>query len=140
MSKPAYANVSDITALGIALAAQQQETAQILLDTASAKLRLAAKRHGIDLDTLIEADSDYGESVKSIVIQSVVRALGSISDCVPAVSQQSQSGLGYSASVTYINAGQSLYFLRNELKELGLLRQTFGALEVYSCETDAERD
>ena len=44
-------------------------------------------------------------------------------------------GNGYSATATYINAGQSLYFLRNELKDLGIIRQTYGLLEVYQYGT-----
>lgn len=126
-----YATVSDITALGINLTAQQQESAAILLNTASSKLRLVAKKYGKDLDTLIAADTDYGAAVKSIVIQSVTRALNSISDASPALSQGSETNGSYSVSMTYINAGQSLYFLRNELKELGLRRQVYGALELY---------
>jgi hypothetical protein len=131
-----YATVSDITALGISLTAQQQEAAEILLSTASAKLRLAAKKHGMDLDELIAADEDYGAAVKGIVIQATTRALNSITDCAPAATQNSETNGSYSISMTYLNAGQSLYFLRNELKELGLLRQTYGALELYA--TDEE--
>ena len=126
-----YASVSDITALGISLTAQQQEAAAILLDTASSKLRLTAKKYGKDLDALISDDADYGAAVKSIVIQSVTRALNSITDSAPALSQGSETNGQYSISMTYLNAGQSLYFLRNELKELGLRRQTYGAIELY---------
>lgn len=126
-----YASVSDITALGISLTAQQQEAAAILLDTASSKLRLTAKKYGKDLDALIADDADYGAAVKSIVIQSVTRALNSITDSAPALSQGSETNGQYSISMTYLNAGQSLYFLRNELKELGLRRQTYGAIELY---------
>ena len=38
-------------------------------------------------------------------------------------------------SYTYLNAGQDIYFLRNELKELGILRQKCGTLEVYDYGT-----
>jgi len=126
-----YASVSDITALGISLTAQQQEAAEILLGTASSKLRLAAAKHGKDLDALIAASEDYGAAVKSVVIQATTRALNSITDCAPAATQNSETNGSYSYSMTYLNAGQSLYFLRNELKELGLLRQTYGAIELY---------
>lgn len=132
-----YASVSDITALGISLTAAQSDAATILLGTASSKLRLAAKKHGKDLDAMIAADPDCGDVVKNTVVQAVIRALNSLSDTDPAVSQVSQSGLGYSASMTYFNAGQSLYFLRNELKDLGLMRQSYGALEVYGNGSDA---
>lgn len=126
-----YASVSDITALGISLTAKQQEAAAILLDTASSKLRLAAAKHGKDLDALIADSEDYGAAVKSVVIQATTRALNSITDCAPAATQNSETNGNYSYSMTYLNAGQSLYFLRNELKELGLMRQTYGAIELY---------
>lgn len=106
--KAVYASVSDITALGISLTAQQQ-AAEILLETASAKLRLSAKKHGKDLDELISKDEDYGSAVKGIVIQAVTRALNSITDSAPAMSQGSETNGNYSISMTYLNAGQSLY-------------------------------
>lgn len=126
-----YATVSDITALGISLTPQQESSAEVLISQASAKLRTIAKNHGVDIDSRISDDEDYGESVKSVVVQAVIRALNSLSDSDPAVSQMSQGGLGYTATVTYFNAGQSLYFLKSELKELRIIRQIYGALEVY---------
>lgn len=137
--KAVYASVSDITALGISLTAQQQQATEILLETASAKLRLETVKYGSDIDDLIADEKngeDYELTVKNIVVQAVVRALDAISDTAPAVTQASQSALGYSASMTYLNAGQSLYFLRNELKELGLFCQVYGALEVYGSADD----
>ena len=134
MAVRAYAKVSDITALGISLTATQRDAAEILLSTASSKLRLIAKRYGIDLDEAVTADDDYNAAVKSIVVQSVTRALNSISDTSPAASQGSETNGSYSISMTYLNAGQSLYFLRNELKEIGLKRQVYGALELYGTE------
>lgn len=126
-----YASASDITALGISLTAAQTEAAEVLISAASAKLRLTAKKHNKDLDELIAGDEDYGEAVKSIVIQAVTRALNSIDNSAPSVSQNSETNGSYSISMTYLNAGQSLYFLKNELKELGLMRQTYGAVELY---------
>lgn len=129
-----YATVADILALGVNLTSQQQAAAEVLLPQASAKLRISAKKYGKDIDAMIGDDEDYGLAVKSVVEQAVIRALSSL-DTNPAVSQVTQSGLGYSATSTYFNAGQSLYFLRTELKDLGLMRQTFGALEVYADDT-----
>ena len=130
----AYASVEDITALGISLTATQRDAAEILLSTASSKLRLIANKYGINLDAAVSEDDDYNAAVKSIVVQSVTRALNSISDASPAASQGSETNGNYSVSMTYLNAGQSLYFLRNELKELGLKRQVYGALELYDTE------
>lgn len=106
----------------------------------SAKLRLAAKEHGKDLDAMVEADADYEIVVKSILVQAVCRALDSIANASPAITQGSQSALGYTATYTYVNAGQALYFLKNELKELGLRKQHCGALEVYDLGTDDQGD
>jgi hypothetical protein len=135
MAGVSYASVSDITALGISLTPQQEAAAEVLISQASAKLRLAAKKYGKSIDKLIADDEDYSEAVKSVTVQAVTRALNSIADSDPAVSQVTQSGLGYSASMTYFNAGQSLYFLKSELKDLGLMRQIYGALEVYADAT-----
>ena len=132
-----YAEVSDIVALGKNLTAQEKEAAEIMLDTASSKLRITAQKYGKNIDAMIADEvsgEDYALVVKSVVIQAVLRALTSIADSSPALTQGSQSAMGYSISMTYLNAGQSLYFLRNELKDLGLLRQTYGAMEVYGSD------
>lgn len=131
-----YAEVSDITALGKALTTAQLEAAEILLETASSKLRITASKYGKDIDKMLADEvlgADYELAVKGVVIQAVTRALDSMADSSPAITQGSQSAMGYSVSMTYLNAGQSLYFLRNELKDLGILRQTWGAMEVYDC-------
>jgi hypothetical protein len=135
-----YAAVTDITALGISLTAQQEQAAGVLLEQDSAKLRITAKKYGSDIDVMIAADEDFGLAVKNVVVQSVVRALNSLSSSDPAMSQTTQSALGYSVTATYFNAGQSLYFLKSELKDLGLMRQTFGALEVYASDADDTGD
>lgn len=131
MAGAVYATVADIRALGIHLTQEQEGAAESILATASSKLRLIAKKRNIDLDDLISADEDYGAAVKNIVIQATTRALNSITDSSPAISQGSETNGNYSVSMTYLNAGQSLYFLRNELKELGLNGQTFGAIDIY---------
>lgn len=135
-----YASVNDVIAIGKTLAAEQIDVAENLLEAASAKLRLEAKRHGMDLDAMIEADADYAIVAKNIIVQAVCRALDSVANASSAITQGSQSALGYTATYTYVNAGQSLYFLKNELKELGLRRQHCGALEVYDLDTDDSGD
>lgn len=134
MSK-AYASANDLAQFGKTLTAQEYEQAESLLITASAKLRVLAKKYGKNIDTMIEADEDYLFVVKEVVINAVKRALDTYADGSSAATQTSQSAMGYSVSMTYLNAGQSLYFLRNELKDLGILRQRYGAVEVYSDET-----
>lgn len=130
-----YASVNDLIQFGKTLTAQEYEQADSLLNTASAKLRIIAKKYGKNIDAMIAEDEDYSLVAKDIVVNAVKRALESYSDDMPAATQTSQTAMGYSVSMTYLNAGQSLYFLRNELKDLGILRQRYGAVEVYSDET-----
>lgn len=135
-----YAAVSDLTAFGRSLTAEEQEGAQKLLETASAKLRVIAKKYGADIDRRVEEDEDYSLAVRQTVVQAVIRAMNSLSDNTPPAVQSSQSALGYSLSMTWLNSGQSLYFLKNELKDLGLLRQRYGTLEVYDFGSENKGD
>lgn len=132
-----YATVEDIATYGRPLTAEERDRAPALLQTASALLRQEAASRGCDLDGMIADNDDFSLISQSLVVSCVVRALNASADNMPAAVQASQSGLGYSASMTYLNAGQSLYYLKNELKQLGLLRQRYGAMEVYDIGTDA---
>lgn len=134
-----YAEIADITALGKNLTNSQLTAVENLLDTASSKLRIIANKHGRNIDEMIDDEilgDDYRNAVKSVIIQSVLRAVDSMESVPSTVSQGSQSALGYSVSMTYLNAGQNLYFLRNELKELGIIRQIYGAVEMYKNADD----
>lgn len=126
-----YATIEDVQALGRALTAEEQEKVPQLLEIASALLRTEAKKRGYDLDQMIADDPDKGLIAKILTVNGVVRSLNAASDTSPAAVQGSQSALGYSVSYTYLNAGQDIYFLKNELKELGIMRQKCGILEVY---------
>lgn len=131
-----YASVEDITALGRSLTNQQSEAADVLLEQASAKLRLFAQKYRKDIDEMIAypvTGEDFALAVKSVVVQAVCRALDSVNSNTVA-SQGTESIGAYSLTMSYLNAGQSLYFLRNELKDLGLMQQRFGWLDMYSGE------
>ena len=133
-----YASVNDITALGRSLTNQQQEAAEVLLAQASAKLRLMAQKYKKNIDELIAdpvTGKDYALAVKSVVVQAVCRALDAINDS-GAVSSASESLGPYSYTFQYANAGQLLYFLRNELKDLGLMQQRYGFLNLYDQDGD----
>lgn len=135
-----YATIEDIELLGRDLTTEERDKAPYLLETASGMLRRDFKRYGHDLDSELEDDEDLLISVKPVVVKAVLRALDSAADTNPPAVQASQAALGYSVSMTYLNSGQALYFLKNELKELGLLRQHFGVLEVYDCEDGYQGD
>ena len=131
-----YATVDDITKFGRKLTTEEQDKAAELLPVASSKLRLAAKKRGRDLDMMIFDDPDVGQAAREITVKAVIRAIDSSADSNPPAVQASQAALGYSVSMTYLNSGQALYFLKNELKELGIMRQRYGALEVYGSADD----
>ncbi len=126
-----YATVADVAALGRPLTAAEQTQAEALLPIASALLRQEADKRGYDLDQMIFDNPDIGQIAKIVTVNCAVRALNVSSDTAPAAVQAAQAGLGFSVSATYQNPGQPVYFLRNELKELGLLRQRIGTLEVF---------
>lgn len=126
-----YATIDDVQALGRTLTADEQEKVPQLLEIASALLRTEAKKRGYDLDQMIADDPDKGLIAKILTVNAVVRSLNAAGSSSPAAVQGSQSALGYSVSYTYLNAGQDIYFLKNELKELGIMRQKCGILEVY---------
>lgn len=126
-----YATIDDVQALGRTLTADEQEKVPQLLEIASALLRTEAKKRGYDLDQMIADDPDKGLIAKILTVNAVVRSLNAAGNSSPAAVQGSQSALGYSVSYTYLNAGQDIYFLKNELKELGIMRQKCGVLEVY---------
>lgn len=129
----AYASVSDILVLGKSLTASQQEAAEVLLSEASAKLRQTARRYQKDIDAMIAdpvTGEDFALAVKSVVVQAVCRALDSVTQ-TQSLSQGTESIGAYSLTVNYLNAGQSLYFLNNELKDLGLKQQKIGWLNPF---------
>lgn len=137
----AYATIADIRAVGYPLSAAQETAATTLLEQASAKLRTQARNIGKDVDALIAdpvTGEDFALAVKSVIVQAVCRGLDSgMNTGGGTITQGSQTLGSYSVQQTFFNPGQSLYFQRNELKDLGLYRsQTFGALELYATEDD----
>ena len=142
MSAAVYATVGDIRAVGYPLTAAQETAASTMLELSSAKLRTLARNIGKDIDEMIAdpaTGEDFALAVKSVIVQAVCRGLDSgLNTGGGAISQGSQTLGAYSVQQTFFNPGQSLYFTRNELKDLGLYRsQTFGALELYATEEDA---
>ena len=137
-----YADIADIRAVGYQLSAAQEPAAQTLIEQASAKLRITARKFGKDIDRLSgDADTgeDYALAVKSVIVQAIIRALDSMSAPTSAATQGTETIGAYSLTYTYANAGQKLCFLKNELKDLGLYRpQQFGALELYASDADGD--
>lgn len=134
-----YATVNDIKAVGKSLTAAQEESAPALLEQASAKLRLTGKEYGVDIDERIDADTsgDYALAVKSVVVDAVSRAMDVIARDTSVASQGTETIGAYSLTMTYQNAGASIYFTKNELRLLGLIQQVYGAIELWATGDDA---
>lgn len=137
-----YATIGDIRAAGYPLSAAQEEAAQTILTQGSARLRLLAQKYGKDIDNLISdetAGADFALAVKSVLVQAAVRALDSGANSGNGgITQGSQTLGAYTVQQTFFNPGQQLYFLKSELKELGLYRvQTFGSIALWAHEEDS---
>lgn len=129
----AYATVDDLSEYWRPMTESEQARAEILLENVSAEIRLYAKGLGLDFDTMVQADEDLSTVTQSVVMDTVARILNQ-STTDEAVSQYSQSGLGYSVSGTYLVPGGGSLVLNRDLKRLGLKRQRVGILEVYDVE------
>ncbi len=129
----AYATVDDLSEYWRPMTESEQARAEILLENVSAEIRLYAKGLGLDFDSMVQADEDLDTVTQSVVMDTVARILNQ-STTDEAVSQYSQSGLGYSVSGTYLVPGGGSLVLNRDLKRLGLKRQRVGVLEVYDVE------
>ena len=103
----------------------EKEQVKLLLIDASSLLRVEASNRGFNLDFIIARDDDKKNVAKMVVLASVKRVMQKL-DERGAFEQVSESALGYSFSGTYVNPGEDIYFLNNELKRLGLTRNAQG--------------
>ena len=128
MSTP-FATVNDIETLWRPLSSSEQSRADALLPLVSDELRVLAKNVNKDLDAMAAADEAYQSVLKIVTVDVTVRVLRQSTDG-DAMTQESQSALGYSWSGTYAVAGGGIAnaILNNDLKKLGLKTQQIGVL------------
>ena len=112
-----------------ALTSDEISKAEILIGDYEAELHIYASDRGYDLDTMLE-DENYKRVFIAVVCSCVAEQMSSTEDG-PAMSQFSQSALGYSVSGTYLNPGGGLFIRNNLLKQLGLLKQKIKAVTIY---------
>ena len=130
----AFATLADITALsGRNYTMAEGTRVEALLPLVSDALRVEAERVGKDLDAMVAASAAYASTVKLVTCDIVIRVMRQSTEGEP-MSQESQSGLGYSWSGTYAipGGGISNAIMRNDLKRLGLRRQRYGVVEFYA--------
>jgi len=133
-----FATLTDVILLtGKEYTSEESERVMALLPLVSDALRTEAKRVGKDIDEMITADASYASVVKMVTVDVVARVMRQSMDGDP-MSQESQSGLGYSWSGTYAipGGGISGAIMRNDLKRLGLRRQQIGVYEIWDGSQD----
>jgi len=126
-----FATTNDLIERWRPLTADEIAQADILLADVSNALRVYAVDHGYDLDQMVIDLPARGELAKAVTCDVVRREMQSLSDNGPAMSQMSQSALGYSVSGTFLSAGGGLFIKNNELKMLGLMKQKIKGVDFY---------
>lgn len=127
-----FATVEDIALLWRPLTAAEQAKANALLPLVSDEIRVLGKSSGKNVDAMIEASPEYGSVVKIVTVDIVTRVLRQSTEG-DAMSQESQSALGYSWSGTYAIPGGGIAnaIMKNDLKKLGFLIQNVGAVKLW---------
>lgn len=132
MSKP-FATLEDVLAIsGATYTADQQERVNTLLPLISDLIRAEGKAVDKDIDEAVDTDEAYSSVVKMVTVDVVARIMRQSTTGEP-MSQESQSALGYSWSGTYAipGGGAAMSLLNNERKMLGLMRQKWGAMDIW---------
>lgn len=132
-----YATVNDVIALWRDLTSEEQERVSALLPIISDELRYRATLVGRDLDAMIEEIPSLASVAKEVTVSAISRILRQ-STSGEIMSQESQSGLGYSWSGTYAIPGGGIgnAILPSDLKRLGLKRGRIGIIDFYDPRND----
>ena len=125
------------TLSGVEYSGADLERVVALLPLVSDLIRVEGRKCGVDVDERIETDSAYESVVKMITCDVVSRAMRQSKTGDP-LSQESQSGLGYSWSGTYAipSGGVAMSLMNNERKMLGFKRQKYGVMEIWDGSQD----
>lgn len=131
MSEP-FATVSDIITLWRPLTNDEQTRAAALLPLVSDEIRQMGYNVGKDVDQMKAEQETYGSLLKVVTVDAVSRVLRQATDG-DAMTQESQSALGYSWSGTYAVPGGGIAnaLMKNDLKRLGLLAQQIGVISLW---------
>lgn len=127
-----YANVNDVKLLWRNIEPEEEEKVSELLNIISDELRYQASLVHKDLDEMISENPYLANVAKEVTVSVVSRYMRQNPSGEP-MTQESQSGLGYSWSGTYAVAGGGIgnSILKSDLKRLGLKVQRIGVIEFY---------
>ena len=129
----AFVTLEEFKAIeGVAYSVEQDLRAENLLALMSDLIRNEGKDVGVDIDARIAKDSAYEAVVKLVTCDATARAMRQSTTDTP-LSQESQSGLGYTWSGTYAipGGGVAMSLMNNERKMLGFKRQRYGVMEIW---------
>jgi hypothetical protein len=127
-----FACVGDVITLFRKLTPDEIDRTQSLLPIISDELRVRAQMAHLDLDQMIAGNPALASVAKEVTVSVISRVLRQNTSGEP-MSQESQSGLGYSWSGTYAIAGGGIgsCILPSDLKRLGIKRQRIGVIDFY---------
>lgn len=125
-----FATIEDVENLWRFLTSEEVMRTESLIPIIEDSLRIEADKVGKDLDKMVEENKAYGSVLKSVIVDVVARTLLTSTDKEPMI-QESQSGLGYSWSGTFLVPGGGLFIKDTELKRLGLKSQRYGVIDFY---------
>ena len=134
----AFVTLAELEALtGVRYTDDDLTRVEAMLPLVSDLIRVEGRKCGVDVDERIETDSAYESVVKMITCDVVSRAMRQSKTGDP-LSQESQSGLGYSWSGTYAipSGGVAMSLMNNERKMLGFKRQKYGVMEIWDGSQD----
>lgn len=134
----AFVKISELEALtGVSYDAAGVDRVNALIPHVSNLIRAEGKKYGVDVDAKIASDPAYESVVKLITCDVIGRAMRQSTTGDP-LSQESQSGLGYSWSGTYAipGGGVAMSLMNNERKLLGFKRQRIGVYEIWDGSED----
>ena len=136
----AFVTLAELEALtGVRYTDDDLTRVEVMLPPVSDLIRVEGRKCGVDVDARIETDSAYESVVKMITCDVVSRAMRQSKTGDP-LSQESQSGLGYSWSGTYAipGGGVAMSLMNNERKMLGFKRQKYGVMEIWDGSQDEQ--
>ena len=133
-----YATVQDVINLWRDLTPAEDDRVSKLLPIISDELRYRATLVGRDLDEMIVKTPSLASVAKEVTVSAISRILRQ-STSGEIMSQESQSGLGYSWSGTYAIPGGGIgnAILPSDLKRLGLKRGRIGIIDFYDPRNDS---
>ena len=136
----AFVTLEEFKAIeGVTYSVEQDLRADNLLSLMSDLIRTEGKKFGVDVDARIAQDSAYESVVKLVTCDATARAMRQ-STTGDALSQESQSALGYTWSGTYAipGGGVAMSLMNNERKLLGFRRQRYGVMEIWDASKDEQ--